>query len=753
MTVGTNLLKLAFRLWRTDGIPGTGANDPAKLEIQSALDALDLDIAAAGAGGDPDAVRAVIEPIRDEALDAATLAGQYANANTDADIPGAPAGDRGALYWAGRANAIANTATDTDVPGFAAGNRGARHWALLAQSLVGTVGASTQPTNEAAGTYQDDRGRWWMRFLRSGAVQVQKLLDATGRDIIALLDSVTGRTAALEAIVVNLPPIQRQRLKKALYYGQPRQVYAVDPITVAATANATAISSPVAIAKDDARIRFLSGRWVVGVAVPNNAYNTNYSILNGPIDGATGSNGLPPGGTAAQSAFEFTLPAGQAQVEVITRNQGASPYQMLIDIDGVGTNVNGYTQTSTFAPNYTLITFPASTSARVIRVTTISDKGLFGLNVQTGGTIGPKPVPARISSLAIMGDSISRGSNATNALNLYAQLVARRLGIDNVINVSMGGTGYIARFAFTYVSVTTTAGSPNVTVNAAGNFSLPAFSANPIPTTGILNTGSYVSDYLGQALQRDTKVVTGASGGGTAVLDKPATASATVLVRDETGRNFLDRIEDVLLAVMPDTGARATVTLNGTTSVAVTAGVLPTGAFVRAVGLQRISKVLVGAVAGGTAILDKAATGSASGVLADVGTPPDAVMIGGGVNDRSVAVGSAFFSLSDFSANVLALHQQLRAAAPDMEIFTLGTWSDTNNPSGSTQTFQTDATIKAAVDTIQRGHFMAVQGALTPANNATVFGGTGDGIHPGDAGHQIYADYVYPQIAAIINGY
>lgn len=60
---------------------------------------------------------------------AADLAGQYANASTDADIPGAPTGERGALYWAQRSAAIANADTDADVPGFAAGQRGAKYWA------------------------------------------------------------------------------------------------------------------------------------------------------------------------------------------------------------------------------------------------------------------------------------------------------------------------------------------------------------------------------------------------------------------------------------------------------------------------------------------------------------------------------------------------------------------------------------------------------------------------------------------------
>lgn len=71
MTAGTDDAKRAWRFWRTDGIPASGANEPDKTEIRAAFDSIGLDILAAGSGGDPNAVRAVIEPIRDDALAAA----------------------------------------------------------------------------------------------------------------------------------------------------------------------------------------------------------------------------------------------------------------------------------------------------------------------------------------------------------------------------------------------------------------------------------------------------------------------------------------------------------------------------------------------------------------------------------------------------------------------------------------------------------------------------------------------------------
>lgn len=71
MTAGTDEAKRAFRPWLTDGVPASGVNEPDKTEIRAAFDSIGLDIVAASAGGDPNAVRAVIEPIRDDALAAA----------------------------------------------------------------------------------------------------------------------------------------------------------------------------------------------------------------------------------------------------------------------------------------------------------------------------------------------------------------------------------------------------------------------------------------------------------------------------------------------------------------------------------------------------------------------------------------------------------------------------------------------------------------------------------------------------------
>lgn len=74
MSEGTDRLKAAWRDSVTEGIPASGPNEPSKAEIRAALDVLAIDIVAAGAGGDPEAVRAIIEPLRDDAVAAAGFA-------------------------------------------------------------------------------------------------------------------------------------------------------------------------------------------------------------------------------------------------------------------------------------------------------------------------------------------------------------------------------------------------------------------------------------------------------------------------------------------------------------------------------------------------------------------------------------------------------------------------------------------------------------------------------------------------------
>lgn len=74
--------------------------------------------------------RIVADEVTDQARvlagEAATLAGLYANADAFADIPGGVPGWFSGRHWADRTRDMANAETDADVPGFPAGSRSAK---------------------------------------------------------------------------------------------------------------------------------------------------------------------------------------------------------------------------------------------------------------------------------------------------------------------------------------------------------------------------------------------------------------------------------------------------------------------------------------------------------------------------------------------------------------------------------------------------------------------------------------------------
>lgn len=437
-----------------------------------------------------------------------------------------------------------------------AGTKSAREHAETAAASAAALGVSTQTTDEVVETDQDANGRWWLQKLRNGAVRVRKLVDSLGRDLIALIDSNTTRIAALEAadaaLLAALPVLQRLRLKKSLYYASPtgRPIFAVDPVISSpivlggAGDRASQLAGRIAIARDDPRIRFLGGPWAPGTGLIGSQAMYMQACTNGdPTD--IGTNGLPNSRYSNLGAIEFQLPAGDNQFELVFLGNGNNG-TFMIDIDGVGTNTNGY---DTAAPNntahlyYWLITLPVSAAARVIRIYMPGGRPFAGLSVAAGKTIGAKPVPRVASTLAVLGDSIAAGSVATTILKCWAAMVAWFLGIDNYINLGRGGSGWLARYPFNYVTVSTEAGSNSVTVVATSG-SATTHRSQPVTLSGSVTAHAFLT---GPNIPKDTKVVTGATAGGTALLSAPATATGTVVVRNETGYNFLDRIaRDVL---------------------------------------------------------------------------------------------------------------------------------------------------------------------------------------------------------------
>lgn len=131
----------------------------------------------------------------ENAAESAALAGQYANADTDADIPGAPAGERGALYWVGRANAVANAATDADIPGFSPGTRSSLWWAgrsaAIANADTDEDVPGFAPGQRGAKFYADDaeaRGGAQVTLATAQRQLVTTVLD-TLRDELAYVDT------------------------------------------------------------------------------------------------------------------------------------------------------------------------------------------------------------------------------------------------------------------------------------------------------------------------------------------------------------------------------------------------------------------------------------------------------------------------------------------------------------------------------------------------------------------------------------
>ncbi len=577
------------------------------------------------------------------------------------------------------ASATVQMAANTPVNGFfAVPSTVLGEAALIYKNVAGTAvlqfttpstafSPTYQTTDAVVDTDQDAKGRWWLQRRADGTTRIQKLADAVGNRLDTAIVSNTSRINSLEAAALLQPPVQRLRMKRALYNsGQlPRAVSPVDPLTYAGTTT-TSATLPVIISKSDARIRFLGGNIYDGAGgYPNTFFRYCFSRTNGETATISPSTGLPANRDSISQFIEFVLPAGQTEFEMLLRGQGTSG-NVFVDIDGVGTNAAGYAWSSSGDSfQWRKFTLPSSLSARVIRIS-MTNRPFGGLAVQAGGTIGPAPIPSvGLSGIAI-GDSITAGSIASTVMTPWVALVMRALGVDNAINSGIGGSGYIARFPFQAVTVSTTSGSASVSV-----------------TSGTLTEGAFIS---GPGIPRDATVLVGAIAGGTATISAAATATATgVTVRNETGRNFRDRITDVTQAI-------------------------------------------------------------------SAANPPDFVIVSGGLNDRGIA-SEGFFSLPDFSAQVLAYFQALRAAAPDMVIIALGPMGTSATPGYSATLTATAAAIRAAAAQVARVHFIDVAPIWTSGFIATGYNTGVDVTHPIDQGHADIAAYLIPRIAEIVEGY
>lgn len=303
-----------------------------------------------------------------------------------------------------------------------------------------TARAILTNTESAANTLEaqaDAQGRWPWRVMADGAFRMAKPQDATGRRLDLAIDVNTAALATVQAQLALAPPIQRQRLKRALYDGQARRVMTADPLTVPAFTTASAITGGTTYAKDSPRVRLLGGKWVAGASYPGGLFMSQRSVT---YNGST--SGLGNGNTV----FEFVL-VGDSFEFVNLGNGGNGNFQ--VEIDGVATNDAGYPMSAgnTGAITYQLVNLPAGAGvARRIRVTT-NLRPFGGLTVPAGATL-LDPTPALPASMVVIGDSITEGSVATLGWRRFAAQLGYRLGIDNNVIAGVGGSGYLAALGY-----------------------------------------------------------------------------------------------------------------------------------------------------------------------------------------------------------------------------------------------------------------------------------------------------------------
>ena len=231
------------------------------------------------------------------------------------------------------------------------------------------------------------------------------------------------------------------RLKAALATGGAIQIGDI-AVSVSSRLRESWIADAQFIEPDDERITMLGGRHTRASGYPYRETLLNQAVTTRePVYDDAGYTAARYG---LNDGIEFVLPAGQSRIELVSID-GGTPGNLIIEIDGVRTNLAGYPSGQTFSGSwlYNLVEMPESQSARTVRVW-LRNRAFGGLRLPAGETLGLRPdnTPA---SMVFIGDSISEGSNASHVVNTWPMHVAARLGIGNPIMASIGGTGYLQR--------------------------------------------------------------------------------------------------------------------------------------------------------------------------------------------------------------------------------------------------------------------------------------------------------------------
>ena len=213
----------------------------------------------------------------------------------------------------------------------------------------------------------------------------------------------------------------------------------------------TNFPSGVEIAPDDANVRFLGGNALRGKAFPYSRGLLGQAVTAGDPTTLAGNTGLPATRYGLNVGYEFTLPTGATSVEIANLWSGTnSPTQ--IAIDGKFANEAGYDSGfSLVNPGntiYTELTFPALTKPTRFTVYVGNSRTFMGIRLPTGGSLSPATAGVTRTSVVFQGDSITEGTGATQQVFSWVMQSAFRLGIDNPINVGIGGSGYLRRRAW-----------------------------------------------------------------------------------------------------------------------------------------------------------------------------------------------------------------------------------------------------------------------------------------------------------------
>jgi len=271
------------------------------------------------------------------------------------------------------------------------------------------------------------------RKLRSdntdGTVTVSKLRNAAGVLVYPLVTTAqsTADTALALATSVGLSDS-----KKALVAAQANGFYpqpsTVATITVGTSGAASAIASSVSVDKDNAALRYMYGKKVVGgVSYPDYVGNKWQSANYG--GGYIISNG---------GAVEFEYTGQRIEFLLLCKGYGAQLRVLYKDLpSGIWKKTAIATTALDGGFRYILVDFQTSASRR-IRFET-SGHYFCGLQREPAATVTASSVTAP-PIVCMMGDSFIEQAGASGACTGMSFVMGRALGID-IYSSGVGGTG------------------------------------------------------------------------------------------------------------------------------------------------------------------------------------------------------------------------------------------------------------------------------------------------------------------------